>query len=342
MNPENKFARFLRNSGPARILVPIGLILIVVGIILIGFKTDKYVKTVGKVVSVTEGDYDTENNQQLYDVKFTYSVDGKNLEGAFDGIAKKYAAGDEINVYYDPADPSKTTNSKMGSYIAPIMIAVGVLAAGFGIFSTVKAFKKSNELDAALPGGKFPKEQFDGFKAAPDVTEYYFRWDGNSLKPGYLIEDADRNVLFEGKMIKNAIVGARAFEFIDHTTGASCEHQIGHTLTQSFNGELFSAKSSFKFDGENVWDVIHDRGVRIATDMRSKFPYFIYDIAKDGAAFARAETSSMYVHEDDEAAHKVVIPTGSMYYRIWTNAKDFETIFLTVFAISESEQAVVE
>lgn len=66
------------------------------------------------------------------------------------------------------------------------------------------------------------------------------------------------------------------------------------------------------------------------------------DITKNGEVLARVESTGVYVHEEDEAAHKVVVPTGSMYYRVWTPSNDFESLFLTVFAISESEQAIVE
>lgn len=340
MNFQNKFARFMRNTGPARFLVPVGLVLIIFGIILLGFNHNKYVETVGRITSVSEGIFDDETNQQQYDIDFTYTVDGKEYNGTFSNLSEKYGVGEDIKVFYDPEDPTKTTNSKLGGILAPVIIGLGVLAAALGVFMTVKAFRKSKALDAAV--GKFPHERFEGIKQASGVTEYYFRWDGNSLKPGYLIEDASRNVLFEGKMLKNALVGAREFEFNDHTTGTVRDHQVGHTSTQSFNDEAFSAKSSFKFDGENVWDVIHDRGIRIATNMLSKFPYFVYDIARDGEPFARVESTSQYVHEDDEAQHNVVIPVGHMYYRIWTPSNDFDSLFLTIFAISESEQAVVE
>ena len=67
-----------------------------------------------------------------------------------------------------------------------------------------------------------------------------------------------------------------------------------------------------------------------------------YNVAKDGLPFARIESSSVYVHEEDDAEHKVKIPTGRMYYRIWTNSSDFDLLFLVAFAISETEQAVVE
>ena len=60
------------------------------------------------------------------------------------------------------------------------------------------------------------------------------------------------------------------------------------------------------------------------------------------AAFARIETSGKYVHEDEAAQHKVNVPVGKFYYRVWTNSDDMETLFLTIFAISETEQTVVE
>ncbi|MCR5809571.1 MAG: DUF3592 domain-containing protein [Clostridiales bacterium] len=341
MNPENKFARFMRNSGPARVFVPMGLILLVFGILMLTLfgGSGKLEKTVGRIVSVTEGTIDTENNDQLYDVKLAYTVDGKEYEGVFADMAGDYKVGDEMDIYYDPEAPEKISNTKAGGFIAPILIAAGAALAGFGIYKTVKAFKKSKELDAGDP---FPTDECMALKTAPGATEYYFRFDGNSFKPGYLIEDADRNVLFEGKMLKNSLVGARTFEFNDHTTGSVAEHDVGHVVTQAFNDEVFSASSWFKFDGEKIWDVLHGMGVRLRTDMRSKFPYMSYNAAKDGAAFARIESTSVYVHEDEEAEHRIKIPVGKMYYRIWSPSKDLETLFLTVFAITESEQTVVE
>lgn len=342
MNPENKFARILRNSGPARFFVPAGLLIIIVGIILLCMRTDNYIATTGRITSVTEGVYDDESGSTQYDVGFTYTVDGKEYTGEFYNMGGSFAVGDEIKVCYDPEDPTKTSASTVSGIVPPIVIAVGAVAALGGILATVKAFKKSRELDEALPGGRFPTELFDGVKTAPGVREIYVRYDGNTFKPGYIVEDADRKPLFEGKMTKNAMIGARTFEFVDHATGAVSEHEVGHTVTQGMTDEFFSAKSWFKFDGENVWDVLHSRGVRIATDMRSKFPYLVYNVIRDGAAFARIESSSMYVHEEDEAEHKFVVPTGRMFYRVWTAASDMETLFLTVFAISESEQTSVE
>lgn len=339
MNFENKLARLMRNTGPARVFVPMGLVMIVFGILMLGFKTDDFVQTTGKITSVEE--YINSENQKEYDVGFTYEVDGKAYEGLFANLSGGFSEGADITIYYNPENPEQTTNSKLGGFFAPLLIALGALAIGFGVFQTTKAFKKSKALDESAPGAS-SESAFEGFRNAPGVTEYYFRFDGNTLKPGYIVEDAARKVLFEGKMTRNALVGARMFLFVDHTTGRETEHEVGHTVTNSYNDEFFSIKSSFKFDGENVWDALHNRGLRMTTSLFSKFPRITYNVTKDGAAFAQIETSSRYVHEEDEAQHKLVVPAGRMYYRFWTASDDFDSLFLTIFAISETEQTFTE
>ena len=174
------------------------------------------------------------------------------------------------------------------------------------------------------------------------MTEYYCRYDGATLKPGYILEDAARKVLFEGKMTKQAVIGARTYSFIDHTTGRTVEHEVGHTVTQTYNDNGWSASSWFKFDGQNVWDLLHARGLRLKTNVRSKFPNVTYEISSSGLPFAVIETSGKYVHEDEAAEHKLNVPVGRFYYRVWTNTRDFEALFLTIFAISETEQMIVE
>ena len=341
MNTENKFARFMRNTGPARFLIPVGIILIIFGIILLGFKTDKYAETVGKVTNVEQYlDNSGEETQTQYNVSFDYTVDGVKYSDRFNGLSKAYKVGDDIKVFYDPENPQKTTNSKGARTFGLVAIGVGAVATVGGVLTAVKAFKKSKELDEQIKaaGGSLnieplPKSQ---------LTEYYVSYDGQMLRPGYIVEDGARNVVYEAKMEKNALVGARQFTFTDVRTGRSVDHEVGHTLTQSFNDELFSAKSTFKFDGEKIWDVLHSRGIRIQTNLTSKFPNMVYTIGRNGQFMATVETSGKYVHEEDAAEHTLNIPVGRYYYRVWTNETDLEDLFLTVFAISETEQTVVE
>lgn len=340
MGMENNFARLMRNTGPARFFFPLGIILIVFGIILAGFHTGNYMETTGTIASVTEVPKAADESQ-TYDLEINYTVDGIAYTTIFSGFSGNYKTGDTIKLFYNPDDPEMTTNTK-SNVIAPIMIGAGALVLAFGVYKTVAAFKKSKELDSGIPGGKFPTEAFDGFKDAPEVKEIYCLFDGKNLKPGYILEDAERRRLFDGTMTKQALVGARSFTFTNHLTGSVKEHAVGHTTTQTYNDELFSAKSYFKFDGKNIWDVLHERGIRLSTNLTSKFPNLRYDVIKDGKAFAIIETSSKYVHEDEAAEHKLNIPVGRYYYRIWTDSDDLDLLFLTIFAISETEQAVVE
>ena len=341
MNAENKFARIMRNTGPARFFIPVGIILIVFGVLMLGFKTDNFIETTGKITAVTECPKEADENQQ-YDVEFTYTANGKEYENSFPNMEGSYTVGDDITIYYDPADPEKITNSKMG-FLPLIIIVAGAAAIVFGVYKTVNAFKKSQELDNAIPGGAYASDaEFEMLKTASGTNEYYCKFDGQTFKPGYIIEDANRKVLFEAKMTKQALVGARTFEFNNHITGSVKEHQVGHTTTQNYNDEFFSATSWFKFDGENIWNLLHSRGIRIKTNMRSKFPNLVYEVSKDGNPFTVIETSGKYVHEDEAAEHKINIPVGRYYYRFWTQSSDMESLFLTIFAISETEQTVVE
>ena len=75
----NKYARFMRNTGPARVLVPIGIVLIVFGIITTMFFGGDMIETTGKVIGVEET-VDSENKKE-YDVTVSYTVDGKEYTG---------------------------------------------------------------------------------------------------------------------------------------------------------------------------------------------------------------------------------------------------------------------
>ncbi len=339
MNPENKLARLARNTGPARMFIPVGIILIIFGFIMYNFRSETMLETTGVITSVV--DDTTEKNKPEYDVSFTYTVDGKEYEGTFENLAGDYTVGNTITVYHDAENPEKITNSKTSGAVALAVIGAGAAAILLGILMSVKAFRKSKELDQSVPKTIIPAD-FDDYVYRTGVKEYYCRFDGNTLSPGYIIEDADRKILFEAKMVKNSLIGARIFEFTDHTTGRTTQHEAGHIVTQSYNNEFFSVSSWFKFDGQNIWDVVHDRGIRMNTDLSTKFPYVIYEVFRNGKAFARIESSSIHVHEEDEAQHKIVVPGGKYYYRIWTDSEDLESLFLAIFAVGETEQTIAE
>ena len=60
MTTENKFARLMRDTGPALFFMPAGLIMIVFALIMMNMKTDTFKKTTGTVTAgskISEGYY---------------------------------------------------------------------------------------------------------------------------------------------------------------------------------------------------------------------------------------------------------------------------------------------
>ena len=135
---ENKFARIMRNTGPARFFIPAGIFMIIFGIIMAGFETDNFIETTGTVTGVEEHVEYVDNKQQTqYDISFTYNANGKEYTGTFDNMGKGANKGDSIKVFYDPENPERITNSKM-DFLGPVLIGVGALAIAFGVFKTVR------------------------------------------------------------------------------------------------------------------------------------------------------------------------------------------------------------
>ena len=117
---------------------------------------------------------------------------------------------------------------------------------------------------------------------------YFFQPEKKILKQGFFMTDEDKNVVYEAKMLKQPILGAMEFEFINHITGQSGVHKVGHTVTTETSGlfEFFSIKSSFKYDGENIWDYLHGQGIRIDSSIAGDRIGMSYRISLKGKDMA--------------------------------------------------------
>ena len=147
----NKIFNFLRESNTARFFIPVGLILIIFGIIMlvINIKNQNYIKTDSTVIDVKltqEAYVDNEGNQveAEYSATVKYMVDGKDYTDTLDNVGK-YNIGDTITIYYNPSDPSQITQTK--SIILPIVLIVGGIASFTGgIISAVNAVKRHKKM----------------------------------------------------------------------------------------------------------------------------------------------------------------------------------------------------
>ena len=147
----NKVFTFMRESGPARFFIPVGIFLLIFGIVvfIINWNNQNYIKIQATVVKIelAEAAYTDSDGHQVdetYNVDIIYTVNGVKYNNVLEGISK-CKEGDKLTIYYDPKDPTKITQSK--SLIIPIVMIIGGLASLVGgIISAINAIKKSRKM----------------------------------------------------------------------------------------------------------------------------------------------------------------------------------------------------
>ena len=157
----------------------------------------------------------------------------------------------------------------------------------------------------------------------------------NTFKQAFFLEDENGNLIYEGKMTKFKLFGAAPFELVNHVTNKTEEHKIGKTITvEQENGGLISfmsKRSYFKYDDKNIWDYLHDLGIRIDSKLSKEKIGMTYDITFEGKPLATISTSS--------PKGKSLITTD-MYFDVTCEEKDLDLVFLVAFSIAKTEQTV--
>ena len=157
----------------------------------------------------------------------------------------------------------------------------------------------------------------------------------NTIKQAFFLEDENGNLIYEGKMTKFKLFGAAPFELVNHVTNKTEEHKIGKTITvEQENGGLIgfmSKRSYFKYDDKNIWDYLHDLGIRIDSKLSGDKIGMTYDITFEGKPLATISTSS--------PKGKSLITTD-MYFDVTCEEKDLDLVFLVAFSIAKTEQTV--
>lgn len=151
------------------------------------------------------------------------------------------------------------------------------------------------------------------------------------IKQSFTLEDKNGNIVYEGKMIKFSLLGASPYEFINHKTNSTEEHKVGKTITSEESSlfNMFSRSSYFKFDGQKIWDYLHDKGIRIESKPSSNKLGMTYVISFEGKEFASIATST--------PKGKSFITTD-MYYDVTCEEKDLDLTFLVAFSIAKTYQ----
>ena len=152
-----------------------------------------------------------------------------------------------------------------------------------------------------------------------------------TIKEGFTLVDENDTLVYEGRMTKFKLFGAAPYTFVNHITNKTFEHNIGKTITAEESGltGMFSASSHFKFDGEKIWHYLHDKGIRINSNMSGNKIGMTYEISFEGKPIATIASSS--------PGGKSIITTD-MYYDVTCEEKDLDLVFLVAFSIAKTNQ----
>ena len=166
------------------------------------------------------------------------------------------------------------------------------------------------------------------------ATKYALKPALKTFKRSFYLEDENGTKIYEGNMTKFKLLGASPYEFINHVTNHVEEHKLGKTVTveqgSGLIGEL-TKKSYFKFDGQKIWDYLHDQGIRINSRPLGNKLGMSYEISLKGQPLATVAMSS--------PKGKSIVTTN-LYYEVICEEKDLDIVFLVAFSIAMTEQTV--
>ncbi len=165
-----------------------------------------------------------------------------------------------------------------------------------------------------------------------ETKTYFFQPEKKFLKQGFFMEDENKNIVYEAKMLKQPLIGSMVFNFINHISNLSEEHKVSQTITSEQSGlfEMFSTKSSFKYDGKNIWDFLHEKGIRIKSNLSNKSIGMTYEVSLEGKEMATIIMSSP----------KNSIIASHYFFNVITTEENLDLAFLTTFAIARTEQTI--
>ena len=170
------------------------------------------------------------------------------------------------------------------------------------------------------------------------MNKYLLKPITGTVKEGFILYDENEQEVYKTQMTKFKLFGASPFEFKNLVTGKTEEHSVSKVLTVSekFGNdiagamlEMMSTKSGFKYDGEKIFNYLHDKGIRIDSHVNTGKIGMKYDITFEGKPLATIANSS--------PSGKSIL-TVDRYYDVECEEKDLDLVFLVAFSIARTEQ----
>ena len=312
-----------------------GIVMLVLGIYLGFFQGKGYEKTTALISRIDEVEDPAADDGVSYQATIQYMVDGKEYFEVLDSYSSSYKVGKEIKIKYDPADPSKVHEDSLGLYI--YLIVGGLVLIAVPIYSMMKNRKQKEELESRMQA---QGALFEPARPIDTEKKLYFLTDLGTPKGTAHIEDENRKVVYEALCNKFSLVADSEYDFVDQRDGRRKTHLIGKTATSSSNAFwVLDNHSTFTVDGKDVWEILHENGIRIETGMEKlKWHYNIY---RNDVLIAEAVNTNKLVHEED-AENKGMLAAVPFpgFYRIRAFDDNLDAIFLVLFAIGRTDMMI--
>lgn len=323
----------LRGPKLKIIAAVLAVIAIAVGVYTFFFQARGFEKTTATIIDI-ERITGSGDDDDTFRPTVEYTVNGKTYTGVLDESRGSYRVGKVISVRYDPNDPSVVHGD---GTIGICFMAVGVVILAAVIITSIRGKKSQAELQERLAA-----VGYTGYRPSEQGVErrLYFLTDQGTPKYGHRIEDSSRRVLYEAKMTKYAVTRPFGFDFIDHEHGTTTPHLVGHEEESQWDTFLIDDHRTFELDGVDVWRHLKDNGVSVETSYGSGSGPAVgmrLRILRDGVEIARAESTSVYPHEEDAEAHKILAAVPARgFYRIRTREEYLDVVFVTLMAFARS------
>ena len=167
-----------------------------------------------------------------------------------------------------------------GSWVPIIFMVAGILLFILGIVKLVKQLKtpasELKQYDRIDPAASAPA----GFAQTADPNEpqedFVFHFTGKANQ-SYVMEDRIGAAVYEAVTEKILALKPRPFVFRNLLTGEEDTRMIGAPLTVSLGSESslgMNVSSSFKVDGQDVWELIASMGYGFSFSMKGLAPHF--------------------------------------------------------------------
>lgn len=282
--------------------------------------------------------YDTVSESESGRTFVDYTVDGTTYRGIELGSwSSSMKEGDKVNILYDVNDPGNIT-TKGGLLVPYVAILAGLAALVFGVVTlrggvskSVKEMDEYNKVDMSRvdPAAVAAIEN----DTAP-MKDYLYHFSGKFPKLNYVMEDENREAVYEAVMEEVNLLKAVPYRFIDRRTGKERTMQIGHTIQTGSGDEhvQVNLSSYFKIDGVKCWDYLAELGYSFEVMARGIRP--IFDVYHYGVKVAHVETGGTNdVREKDNPIGK--LPVNGIF-RVNCRESDVEELFMVCFCISRA------